>query len=111
MSYDFVVEMVQGALCLATFGAIAVVVWKMLAGTISLRGLLVRRAPGRIEPERLLAFTTAVALPAFYVVHCGIALKDVVVPHALPAVEPWMLAAALASQALYLAGKFLRSRS
>ena len=109
MPYDFVVEILQGALCLTTFGAIAAVASKMLTGTISLRGLLVRRAQGKIEPERLLALAAAVALPLLYLIPCFVALKGVVVPRALPAVEPWMLAAALASQALYLAGKFLRS--
>ena len=51
----------------------------------------------------------ALALPAFYLVHCVTTLQDVAVPRTLPGGEPWMQASVLASQALYLAGKFLRS--
>jgi hypothetical protein len=102
-------EILQGALCLATFGAIAAVVGKMMTGTIPLHGLLVGRVQGKVEPERLLALAAGVALPALYIVHCAIALKTVAVPRALPAVEPWMLASLVVSQVLYLAGKLLRS--
>lgn len=109
MSYEVAVAVVQGALCLATFGVITVVAGKMLAGTISLRGLLAGQTHGKIEPERILAFGTAIVLPALYLIHCMTALTNGAVLRALPGAEPWMVAALLASQALYLAGKFLRS--
>ncbi len=109
MSYDFVVETLQGALCIATFGLIAAVAGKTLARTLSPRGLLAGRAAGKIEPERLLALAMAIVLPALYLIHCITALMNGAVPRALPAAEPWMVAALLASQALYLGGKFLRS--
>ena len=109
MSYEFCVDVVQGALCIATFGLIGTTVYKMLAGRIPLSGLLVARTGGTAQPERLLALATAVALPAIYLLHCVIAAKDAAVPRALPDAEPWMLAAVLASQALYLGGKLLRS--
>lgn len=110
MSYDFVVDIVQWALRLAAFGMIAAVSGKMLVGTISLRGMLLGRALGKVEPERILALAAAVALSALYLFQCALTLKDVAVPRALPGAEPWMLAAALASQALYLGGKFLRAQ-
>lgn len=109
MSYDFCVDIVQGALCIATFGLIGSVVYKMLAGRIPLAGLLAGRADGKVQLERIPALAVAVALPAIYLLHCAIAAKAVAVPRALPDAEPWMLAAALASQALYLGGKFFRS--
>ena len=109
MPYDVVAKILQGALCLATFGAIAVVVWKMSTGTIPLRGLLAGRVQAKAEPERLPALAAAVVLPALYIVQCAMMLRSVAVPRALPAVEPWLLAALVVSQALYLAGKFLRS--
>ena len=109
MSYDLAVDIVQSALRFATFGLIAVVAGKLLAGRISLRGLLAGRAHGKAEPERVLALATALALPALYLGHCVIALKDIAVPRALPDAAPWMVAALAASQALYLGGKLLRA--
>jgi hypothetical protein len=111
MSYDFYVDIAQGALCIATLGLIGTVVHKMLAGTIPLAGLLAGRANGKAQPERILTFTTAVALPMIYLLHCAITAKDAAVPRALPDAEPWMLAALLASQALYLGGKFFRTQN
>lgn len=109
MTYDLVIEIVQGALCLATFGAIVAVVWKMMTGTIPLRGLLARRAEGEAEPERLIALAAALALPALYLVRCASDLMNGGIPRTLPAVDPWMLGALIASQSFYLAGKVLRS--
>ncbi len=109
MSYDFFIEIVQGALCIATFGLIGSVVYKMLAGGIPLSGLLAGRADRKTQLERIPALAAAIVLSAIYLAHCVIDAKAVAVPRALPDAEPWMLAAALASQALYLGGKFFRS--
>ena len=109
MSYDFCIESVQGALCIATFGLIGSVVYKMLAGRIPLAGLLAGHADGKMQLERIPALAAAAALPAIYLVHCAIAATSVTVPRALPDAGPWMLAAALASQVLYLGGKIFRS--
>jgi hypothetical protein len=109
MPYQSMAEILQGALCLATFGAIAAVVGKMMTGTIPLHGLLAGRVQGKVEPERLLALAAAVTLSALYIVPCAITLGSAAVPRAMPAVEPWMLAALITSQVLYLAGKLLRS--
>ena len=63
---------------------------------------------GDVQPERMQALLSSLAIPAIYFSDCLGVLKGEQIPKSLPDVQTWMLAAGLGSHALYLFGKILR---
>jgi hypothetical protein len=108
MTYAAVVELLQWAFRLFVIGLMVLVLLKLLIGTIPITGLLTDEPGGDIQPERMQALLSSLAIPIIYFGDCIGAFKGGQIPKSLPDVQTWMLAAGLGSHGLYLFGKILR---
>jgi hypothetical protein len=108
MTYAVVVELLQWAFRLLVIGLMGVVLFKILDGTVRTGGLLSTQGDGTVEPERLQALVTSIAVPGAYLSMSLPLLGGATIAHAMPEVPSWMLAVGASSQVLFLIGKVLR---
>jgi hypothetical protein len=88
---------------------VAVCVYRLITGAISLRGVLTSEAGGGVIPDRIQAVVITLGACAAYL-SVGIGQLGDPAVHALPEVPEFIVNVLLGSQALFLGGKVLRGR-